>query len=276
MFDLDEHSSASPSKAQRLDVERTFSPRPKRLNLTIKFFLFFLIVAVTVQSISQKTHPDFWLAYLTHWGVVFSLAYISTSVGSAVYLHLRPPANTGVLEGGLGLLLKTTWALFAIAFPAEIVITILFWLLEFDGNLKYVSVMVHGGFAALLLIDGLLLSRIPLRMKQLLLSQAFCFFYILWGGIHAYSGIGNPYKDDGTQDDDAIYGSIAWKAKPIDTTILVVGVFFLVNPIVFLVCRLLSRLLPRRLVRGEENEQLFKGGKSSRNDEEAGGGYIEM
>jgi hypothetical protein len=52
------------------------------------------------------------------------------SVISFVYLAKRPPVNQGTLEGGVGLLVKSTWALCAISIPSELMITILFWVLS--------------------------------------------------------------------------------------------------------------------------------------------------
>ena len=98
-------------------------------------------------------------------------------------------------------------------------ITILLWVLELDGTVEYVSVMVHGGGMVLIIIDGFLLGHLPLRMKQFILSEMFSFLYILWSVIHAFSGIGNPYADDGTQSDDAIYDSLGMligSTKPAD------------------------------------------------------------
>eukprot|EP00578_Thalassiosira_sp_NH16_P027103 CAMPEP_0181082538 /NCGR_PEP_ID=MMETSP1071-20121207/3674_1 /TAXON_ID=35127 /ORGANISM="Thalassiosira sp., Strain NH16" /LENGTH=302 /DNA_ID=CAMNT_0023164129 /DNA_START=226 /DNA_END=1134 /DNA_ORIENTATION=- len=287
MFDLVEYYATTPSSPndtkiksrsideRHLDIEWTFSPRPRPIYLTAKIFILAWTIAITFHSISGATHKVFWLAYLTHWGVMFTVAYMLMSVSSAIYLAVRPPkTNTTVLEGRTGLLLKMTWALFAISLPAEVVITILFWVLEFNGSLTYVSVMVHGGFAILLLLDGLLLSRIPLRAKQFFLSQALCLTYICWGLVHAYVGnIGNPYKEDGTQDDDAIYASIAWMNNPKVTSIVVVGIFFLVNPAVFFMCRAVSRLIPRRFCDEEEKKRTFKGGEQQQlsNDEESHG-----
>jgi len=231
------------------------------------------IVAVMVSSIRGKTYPSFWLAYLTHWGFTFTTAYFIMSVLSAVYLAMQPPANSGVLEGGIGLFLKITWALFAIAVPGEIVITILFWVLEFDGTYDYVSIMVHGVGMVLIMIDGFVLSRIPLRMKQFILFETFSVLYLLWNAIHSFSGIGNPYADDGTQNDDAIYASLAWKTDTTGAATLSVGVLFVANPVIFLFCRVLSRLLPRRLYE-EEGQQSFKGQQQSFNDEEAVMGMV--
>lgn len=121
----------------------------------------------------------------------------------------------------------------------------------------------------LVLIDGFVLSRIPIRMKQLIFIEVLAILFILWTVIHAYSGIGNPYKDDGSRDDDALYESLRWKTNTSGTAILSVLVVFVLSPLVFLLCRALSRLLPRRLCENVEGSATFRGPKSFDNDEEA-------
>ena len=105
--------------------------------------------------------------------------------------------------------------------------------------------MVHGGSMILMAIDGFLLSRIPIRMKQFILFESLAVLYISWSGeflgcwnvllicpmpyadslllmvlvfahtihlhikvIHAYSDIGNPYVPE-EQSDDAIYATVS-------------------------------------------------------------------
>jgi hypothetical protein len=82
--------------------------------------------------------------------------------------------------------------LFAAALPFQVVITILFWVLEFDGDLNYVSFMVHGGGLILITIDGFFLSRFPLRAKQFIFFELLSGLYILWSVLHAFSGITLP------------------------------------------------------------------------------------
>lgn len=273
MFDLVEQSASAATEEDEagvnvvdntprsLDIVKTFSPHPRVPYIGVKISLAAWIVSVMPMSIMSTTYPSFWLAYVTHWGLVLTTAYIVLSALSAVYLAIRPPANPDELKGGVGVLIKSTWALFAIALPAEIVITILFWTLEYDADdgVAYVSVMVHGIAMVLVMIDGFVLSRIPLRMWQFTLFESFAALYFLWNVIHAYSGIGNPYAegDTPTQDDDAIYGSIAWKNNTTAAVILVLGVLFAANPIIFMVCRTLSRLLPRRLCEEESGGALI-------------------
>ena len=123
MFDLAEHSAPSnanegandvplrnDSKSiSRLDVKKSLSPYPRLSYIGAKLFIMAWLISIMTLSIKSKTHPSFWLAYLTHWGFLVTTAYTIMSAISAVYLAMRPPANPGVLEGGVGLLVKTTW-----------------------------------------------------------------------------------------------------------------------------------------------------------------------
>ncbi len=248
-------SAAQQHRRRHLDVIRTFSPRPRPVYIALKIFLAAWILAILATSVDQAAYPSFWLAYLTHWGYTFTAMYSVMSPICAIYLALRPPPTTTTTSGVATCLAKTTWALLALVVPVEITITILFWLLEYhpgDG-VSYVSLMVHGGTAILLLLDGFVLSRIPLRLKQFIFFESFSFLYLLWNVVHAISGIGNPY-DGVTQDDDAIYSSLDWNTAPAKAIIMSVLVLLVANPIIFGICWWLSRLLPLRLSREEEEE----------------------
>ena len=100
----------------------------------------------------------------------------------------------------------------------------------------------------LVMIDGFVLSQVPLRMKQFVFFESFSLVYCVWTLIHAYSGMGNPYAegDEPTESDDAIYDSIAWKNNMKPTVILIMVLLLVANPIIFLFCRLLSRILHQR------------------------------
>lgn len=121
--------------------------------------------------------------------------------------------------------------------------TILWWGLVFDGTATYVGMMNHGGFTVLVAIDGLLLNRIPLRMKQMAFIEMLAVLYVLWMVIHAFSGIGNPIEDD----DTIIYESVAWKKDPVQATVVSVLAVFVLSPLCFAIPWGLGRLPPRRL-----------------------------
>ena len=84
----------------------------------------------------QDPYYAFWLAYLSSWGLVFTVLYAICSFVSAALLayHSSLQQKGTELSGKVGILLKITWTLFAVAFPAELVISLLFWGLIFDGN----------------------------------------------------------------------------------------------------------------------------------------------
>lgn len=92
-------------------------------------------------------------------------------------------------------------------------------------------------------IIGIILSRIPLRVRQFVLLETFFAVYLLWTVIHACTRIGNPDRDDG----DSIYHSLKWKSNTVRSVILACCVLLVVNPLAFLICRAISRLFPRRI-----------------------------
>ncbi|KAL7545735.1 hypothetical protein ACHAWF_009083 [Thalassiosira exigua] len=254
---------------RRMDVVRTFSPGPRLVCVPLKLAFAAWAAAIVASSIMNKDHPSFWLAYVTNWGLVGTLAYFLLSGVTAAYLAVCPPVDPGALGGAAGAMIKATWGLFATMLPAEILITLLYWTLEFNGRFSYVKVMGHGGLLAVIAIDALLLGRVPLRAKQFWFPQIFCFLYFLWTIIHAYAGIGNPENDGVDQTDDAIYPSMQWKNDTVKAVIMMVGVLFVGNPIIFfLICRPASRLLPRRYC--DEEDRRFQADEQSYVEEEGG------
>ena len=267
MFDLVERDASSPSSSSDpatidgdmtpsvvgLDVIETFSPHPRIPYIFTRACLAGWIISVMGMSIAKQKYKSFWLAYLTHWGLVIASAYVVLSTTCAMYLAMRPhpAARIDNSDGNaMGPLVKCTWAMFAVAFPAQVVVTILYWTLVYDADdeIAYLNLMTHGIVMVLVAIDGLILSRIPLRMRQIVFSETFAFLFVLWTIVHAYSGMGNPYAngEDAARDDDAIYDSVAWQNNPDGAAIVSVVVLFVVNPVIFLACRALSRLLPGR------------------------------
>ncbi len=89
-------------------------------------------------------------------------------------------------------------------------------------------------------------------MKQFYLFEAFSALYLLWNILFSVSELSNPYRESGFQDDDSIYGSMKWKTNMTSAVVLAVLLLFVGNPIVFVLCRGLSRLLPRRLIVDDE------------------------
>ncbi|KAL3775079.1 hypothetical protein HJC23_013999 [Cyclotella cryptica] len=254
MFDLSEPavdlaSTEGGVLTSSIDVSKTFCPRPRIPFIATKVFLSAWVIAMMALSIEQTQFESFWLAYLTHWGWTVTVAYFLSSLGTACYFSKCELADGAGRTSGV--LIKLTWGLLAIALPGEVVICLLFWFLEFDGTVRYVSLMLHGIGIVLIVIDGILINRIPLRIKQFFLFEAFSALYLVWNVAFSFSGLGNPYKESGAQDDDAIYSSMRWKTNTSSAVTVAVLVLLVANPILFLLCRAMSRLLPMRLIATE-------------------------
>ncbi|KAL3803680.1 hypothetical protein HJC23_003734, partial [Cyclotella cryptica] len=224
--------AASP----RVSVVDTFSPRPRKVCIGMKFLLMGGCAAVSV-LVALEDPNVFQMAYFTNWGWIAVCAYFICSFVAAVRLAKWPRDHTD-------LLVKATWALFAISLPSQIVVTLMFWLLQYNGSIDYTSFIMHGAGIVLLLIDGILINRIPLRTKQFYLFEAFVTLYLVWSVAFAYSGLSSPYREE---EDGAIYGWLNWESDTASAVMMALFCLIIVNPVVFMLCRAVSRLLPRRL-----------------------------
>ncbi len=82
-------------------------------------------------------------------------------------------------------------------------------------------------------------------MKQLIFVESFSVCYLVWSVLHSVLNVGNPwYTDKG--ENDPIYSTVDWNDKTGFTIALSIGLLFVGLPIVFLLCRALSRSLPMR------------------------------
>lgn len=146
MYDLSEPvasagdagDSSEPS-TKILDIERTFAPRPHLLFVGIKFACaIWFLASLVVATLEYNPTPGFFYAFLSAWGLVFSVLYFVCSFMSAAVLAFHPRGeDKEALTGKSGILIKTTWTLFSLTFPFELVITVLFWVLVYDGYISY-------------------------------------------------------------------------------------------------------------------------------------------
>jgi len=224
---------------QYIDVADSFAPASNRFHHIIIVRVVFLVwsIASLALSISKEEDEDrfLYLGYLTHQGLIFSIAYqMSVCVLTLQRESLKQP-NPDFQEG-LSTSLKITWFLYALCVPTEIVITLLYWVLVYDGqgNIYYVTVFTHGILVFLILIDGNFVARIPLRLKQIVFVVIYGILYIVWTFIHSVSGIGN-----GSKDGEGIYDVLNWKDKPEKTAIVSAIICFVVIPVIYMLAWLL-------------------------------------
>eukprot|EP00567_Pseudictyota_dubia_P003238 CAMPEP_0197456188 /NCGR_PEP_ID=MMETSP1175-20131217/42718_1 /TAXON_ID=1003142 /ORGANISM="Triceratium dubium, Strain CCMP147" /LENGTH=366 /DNA_ID=CAMNT_0042990221 /DNA_START=68 /DNA_END=1168 /DNA_ORIENTATION=+ len=216
-----------------IDIRKTFCPEPVRSVLLVRISFFLIMLEILIQNL-LATSPDarwFFMAYLTHWGLVVALAYQLSALAGMV---LRRTVMVQTQDGNdkCNILLLISWALFAVALPAEVILSVLYWALvhEQGDPVSYQIVMLHGGISVLLLIDGFFVGSVPLRIKQVLFLMVFCVCYLLWTVVFAESDIRNPDK---ANNDDAIYDALEWNRNPEGSAILSAMCAFVVPPIVF-------------------------------------------
>lgn len=219
-----------------IDVANSFAPPYPRFRHAILLLRAVILVwSLSSLILSVDSRPDeegaIYLAYLTHLGLIITIIY--QVAACMVTFHrsclIQPNIDS---QHELSTPVKIMWFLYFLSVPNEIIITLLYWTLDYptkDGPVSYTNVFVHGILALLLLIDGNLIARIPLKMKQIVAIEIYATLYLIWTVIHAFSGVG---KGDHT-DEYLLYSVIDWKDKPIKTLITSFVILFVACPIVF-------------------------------------------
>ena len=206
--------SIQDTNDKTIDLQRTFSPSPKWGVCLVKIFLTGWALQVLIGDLLSY-HGDtktrsFWMAYLTHWALTFAEFYL---VLSLLRQCITPdPNNT------LSWFTKLLWGLYATAMTLQESVTILYWVLEYDPSVEkvtYYKFMKHGGIMIICLVEGLIVNRVPLRIKQLIFPFTIAVLYLIWTLIHDFLlHVGNPSINNTDGDDDAIYKSLSWKNRP--------------------------------------------------------------
>jgi len=114
--------------------------------------------------------------------------------------------------------------------------------------------MLHGVAWVIIGIDGILINRIPLRMKQFIIFEVFAVCYLVWTILHSTLNVDNPWKNAAEGESEPIYNTLDWKNDTGFAVGLAFGLLLVGNPIAFLFCRALSRSLPMRCCNIEVSE----------------------
>jgi uncharacterized membrane protein len=168
----------------------------------------------------------FWFAYLTNWALLFSMVYSALSFANTIFPIATNAATTTSSASSsvddsndvqssesrvLSARTAMTSSFFTAAGVTQMAVTLLYWILVhptglFDSVLLEYRIVLHGGVCFLVLVDGLVVNRIPVRLCHWL---GICFFpsFIIWTVLQSPLGfdLDNPYKEDLDIDDDKIY-----------------------------------------------------------------------
>jgi len=175
---------------RQIDVVASFGP-----TTTISWLAKLLGGSVTIGTLcygwvtdSNPAHE--YMYKLTRWGVFISSCYFLLSI---VNTCLASCTTTGIPQSNKvdssNLHIRLTWSLFTIAAHSELLITILYWALVYEpGNSKldYNNFSNHGGICLLVWLNGLVIDRIPVRMRHWYsMALPFELAFVVWSVIHS-------------------------------------------------------------------------------------------
>ncbi|GKY96341.1 hypothetical protein MPSEU_000593800 [Mayamaea pseudoterrestris] len=253
----------------KIDVVGSFAStwwRPGVCLLRLALFVWSLQVFHEDLATYPPHNLYIYMGYLTHWGFLLTICYLFCSLLCSLLLRPSDSGGSEYAPEALndfkhGRLVKNTWALFSLVAPLEICICFLFWsAVTTGGPVTYVSLMEHGVFAIVVLLDGLVVGRIPVRFPQVVLLWTVCFCYLVWTLVDAF------YVENGewgpAYSDDALYPVLNWKQQSRLASIVSSFCLIVLTPGVFWFVWLLS-LLSRSGADGLRRHLLVDQGRAS-------------
>jgi len=225
-----------------LDVPNSFGSTHSILKWLIWLWMFPSLIYLWTY------HPQgaWFLGTLEHWALLFSVVYATMSLVNA---HIRPtqPANN---EDGVNTYLKIFWIVFEVSAHLEVLTTFLFWTItvhmqEDSFDFLYGTIVLHGAAVLAVWFDGMILNRIPVRIKHFFICVAIDFIYVMWTIIHATMGWDNGLEDEEAtaeqagepapeETSDAIYMALDWHDETTQTVFVAMLVLFAIAPVLYI------------------------------------------
>jgi hypothetical protein len=217
-----------------LDIPSSFGPTSLLVRV-IKFGLMgWTCATLIVKWYDNRDYPAFFLAYLTHWSLIFASVWLITSFINS----LLPPSQPIKLSDSVSLWTKYSWLMFEVAAQFTLIVTLLYWTLDYEPGvtvLTYTTIFSHGIHMILVWTDGLLINRIPVRWKHVFLHMFLASLYIAWLVIHQLlTDMGVPGEEDNDPEtnDDLIYTAVDFTEKTAFSSVLCVLVVLVLVPLV--------------------------------------------
>lgn len=241
------------------------------------------------------SHPNgaWFLGTLEHWSFLLSVIYASMSLVNA---HITP-TQPAVATEGVNLYLRIFWIIFELAAHLEALTTFLFWTItvhmlaeQEDGyQFDYGTFVMHGAALAAVWFDGMVLNRIPVRIKHFFICLAVDALFVAWTIIHAAAGWSNGTAEVVTTSDmagqlapeeasESIYVVLNWQDESVQALFVALLVLFVIAPILFIFQWIMSLytcpctwngLQSRRCIDIDTSSSANIRGITGRNDEES-------
>ena len=216
-----------------LDVKATIIPRSWWITMMSR--LVFLIYSIISFIIDLKTTKFLWIwmGYLTNWAFIYALVYQV----SILVCTFMPDSKFGQSERGEpnSLMIRFTWVLYELAASTQIAVTILYWVLLYGPGTKldYSIFVTHGVIALLLLIDGNIIGRFPVRWKHFVVVELMSILYVIWSIIHSLLDIGKEERNNNLG--QPLYDVLNWQDNPKGSTSMSLIVLFGLMPMLYLI-----------------------------------------
>jgi len=222
-------TATTPTRLLRtIDVSRSFCSAT-RLDCICKLSFCAFTIGTLLYGWIRDSHyhsPHEYLYKMTRWGVVVSTIYFLLSIINtflAAYYsrsnknnNVQPSSRLREEEANdttshttsnssvICLRIRLTWIMFTIAAHVEILVTLLYWVLVYQPGVttvRYTTISNHGIICVLVWMDGLVLNRIPIRMKHWYsMALPFELVFVLWSILHA-----KVFPND-----EALYNVLDW------------------------------------------------------------------
>ena len=228
---------------RKVDIPESFSPA-SCYAFAWKLAATALTIATLAMTWIDTDNPEFYLAYLTYWGLLISALYLLCSTYNTVMASRTPQPPVAA-----GFIIRTTWVLATMATHTEACASILWWVLIYDAGvteITFYNITPHLIIALVVWFDAFVVNRIPMRwMMWFGFILPLDISWIAWSVIQSYAGIGNPDNADvqGAVDDandDAIYAALAWKDEWLKSLIISLIAVFGLGSVIFMLMWLCS------------------------------------
>jgi len=219
---------------REIDIPESFAPPTCRAFLWKSLATGFTIGTLAYGLVDSGSNVEFYFAYLSNWALLFSCFYLVFSLYNTVNASRMPQP-----KGKAGCLVRTTWVLYELAMHTELVVSILYWVLQYepgDTRLTFLSIVPHSVIAAILFIDGNIINRIPVRwMHWYGFVLPVEILYCVWTLIHdLLTDVGEKnYEKTGSS-------AFGWQEDWERSLIISVVVLFGIGPAVYIIMWMVS------------------------------------
>jgi hypothetical protein len=127
-----------------------------------------------------------------------------------------------------------TWCIYSVSLVAEFIVAIGYWTFEYDPaeQVTGINYYKHGIIGCLLLLDGNVIGRIPLRIKHWRGVLVYGILYLIWSMVVSYLKLGRRHG--------IIYSFMDWRDDPEKAAGIGFFLLFLLGPLVYGACWLIS------------------------------------